>query len=55
VWAKVSVQGSAPADAIPAEVHAKCLELLTRELGVQPQNLRYNNVKSIRASDTLSW
>jgi len=55
IWAKVPFQGSPSADAIPSEVHAECLELLTRELQVPPRWLRYNNVKSVRASDTLSW
>lgn len=55
VWVKVPTSGSVSADAFSNAQHAECMNLLSKELNVKGEQLRYSDVKAIRASDTIFW
>jgi len=56
MWVKVPVAGKIDADHISADKHGICLDKLTRELKLSPQQqIRYAASKSVRASDSWFW
>jgi len=56
MWVKVPISGKIDADHISAAKHGSCLDKLTRELKLSPQQqIRYAASKSVRASDSWFW